>query len=123
MFDNYWRGGGDQVLSSSRFAAIVKAAKNLPGDDQNIILASGSKGKARIVNFYNSPEYALAFGRATIYYNDKGQAVGFYDYYDFDSKPWGSRSTKNKLKTRAVESAGNYHGAVPFQISYGIGKK
>ena len=74
----------------------------------------------KVHNFYNSPEYFLALGRATIYYNQVGTPVGFYDQYNFDPKPWGVRSYTNEVKTRAVNAAGSLHGATPFNIYYGI---
>lgn len=120
IFDNYWRGGGDFSISASRFESIVKASKGLPGTNYPANLTSGRIGTARVISFYQSSEYALALGTSTIFYNNKGQPVGFYDYYDFDSKKWGTRSTSNELKTRAVDAAGSIHGAIPFSISYGI---
>ena len=111
------------TLSESRFSAIVKAAKNLPGTNYNVTLSNGKVGTRRVVDFYGSAEYDKALGRATIYYNNKGRTVGFSDYYDFDPKNWGVRSTGNEIKTRMVYAAGVVYGASPYAISYGIGPK
>ena len=61
-------------------------------------------GTKRVVSSYSSSEYDKAFGNATLYYNSKGNIIGFFDHYDFDSKPCGERSVKNELITRAVET-------------------
>lgn len=125
MFENYWKGEGDVELSGQRFAGILMHIKdNNPeidgGSAVSLKGASGNKypGTKSVVNFYDSPEYSLVFGRATVYSNSKGNVVGFYDHYDFDSKAWGTRSTTNEIKTRAVRYA-SPSTAKPFSIRYG----
>ena len=79
-------------------------------------------GSKRAVSFYSSSEYDKAFGTATLYYNSKGNIIGFFDHYDFDSKPWGERSVKNELITRAVETVSPSE-AKDFKIRYGYSKR
>ena len=76
----------------------------------------------RAINFYSSSEYDKAFGTATLYYNSKGNIIGFFDHYDFDSKPWGERSFINELITRAVETVSPSE-AKDFKIRYGYSKR
>jgi len=76
----------------------------------------------RVVSFYSSPEYDKVFGSATLYYNNQGNIVGFYDLYDFDSKPWGERSIKNEIITRMVNIV-SPSTAKPFSIRYGQSKR
>lgn len=125
MFENYWKGEGDVELSGKRFAGIlmfVKEKNPKIGDPLKVKLNNGdgtfSEGNARVVNFYTSSEYDKVFGSATLYYNKQGNVVGFYDFYDFDSKPWGQRSTKNEIITRAVEMV-SPSIAKAFSIFYG----
>lgn len=129
MFENYWNGSGDVELTGKRFAGIlldIKAGKFPVKDPSPIILknpnGSSSSGTKYNVDFYDNQEYKLVFGRATIYTNNSGNIVGFYDYYDFDSKPFGIRSFKNELKTRAVRYA-SPNKAKPFAIRYGYSNR
>lgn len=108
IFGNYWLGLGDVELTGAQFSGILMYIKNNnpnTSNEQNVTLkgASGKTyfGKSKIVDFYESP-YARLLGRSTLYYNSKGNIVGFYDKYDFDSKPWGTRSLKNEIITRSV---------------------
>jgi len=81
-----------------------------------------NKGTTRVVNFYNSKEYSLVFGRSTLFYNKQGNIVGFHDKYDFDSKSWGTRSTTNEIKTRMVRWA-SPKTAKPYYIRYGSSQR
>ena len=131
LFENYWTGKGDVELSGERFAGILlyvkenapKSSSQTPvtliGAPSGNVVGHGSK---RAVNFYSSSEYDKAFGTATLYYNSKGNIIGFFDHYDFDSKPWGERSFINELITRAVETASPSE-AKDFKIRYGYSKR
>jgi RHS repeat-associated protein len=123
LFTNYWLSGGDVTLSQERFNSIVRSAGVVKGNPKAIILSNGQAGLAKVHTFYNSSEYSLALGSATIYYNQAGTPVGFYDNYNFDSKPWGERSYMNEIKTRGVSAAGSAHEATPFNIYYGLHQK
>ena len=108
IFGNYWLGLGDVELTGAQFAGILMYIKNNnpnTSGEQNITLkgASGKTypGKSKVVDFYGS-SYERLFGRATLYYNQKGNIVGFYDEYNFDPKPLGTRSLKNEIITRGV---------------------
>ena len=131
LFENYWKGNGDVELSGERFAGILLYVKeNAPkSSNQTPVTLIGAPsgnvvghGSKRAVNFYSSSEYDKAFGTATLYYNSKGNIIGFFDHYDFDPKPWGERSYKNELITRAVETASPPE-AKDFKIRYGYSKR
>jgi RHS repeat-associated protein len=67
------------------------------------------------IDFYGSSlDLKLSFGRATIYYKN-GKPYDFYDYYDFDPKPWGTRSYPAEIATRY----GNTLNGSPFHIYLG----
>ncbi|TAM92963.1 MAG: hypothetical protein EPN39_21215 [Chitinophagaceae bacterium] len=130
LFENYWNGKGNLELSGERFAGILmyvkdknpKSSAPVPVNFLNSkgeIITSGSK---KAVSFYSSPEYDKAFGTATLYYNSKGNIIGFYDKYDFDSKPWGERSTKNEIITRSVEMF-SPDKARDFDIDFGYSNR
>ncbi len=121
LFENYWTGGGDMTLSADRFNAIANAAKRLQREYYFVTLSNGQSGVKAITDFYGNEEYSPAFGRATLYYNQRGQAVGFSDVYNFDPKAWGVRPKSAEIKTRMVNAAGVVYGAQPFNITYGIG--
>ena len=134
LFENFWIGKGDIILNRERFADIVSEAENSLGANETkgnqITLANDQPGISKVVNFYSSPEYSLAFGRATLYYDIGGNAVGFSDYYNFDPKPEGVRSKDAEKKIRmvnfAAELARRFRKGRPpkaFNISYGIEPK
>lgn len=114
------------TLTSDQFIKITNAGLGHNGgsvtSSRAITLSNGQSGVAKVINYYNTP-YALGLGRATVYYDDAGWPVGFMDTYDFNSLPWGTRSTGAEIKTRAVNAAGSLNGAKPFTISFGIGPK
>ena len=131
LFENYWKGNGDVELSGERFAGILLYVKeNAPkSSNQTPVTLIGAPsgnvvghGSKRAVNFYSSSEYDKAFGTATLYYNSKGNIIGFFDHYDFDPKPWGERSYRNELITRAIETASPSE-AKDFKIRYGYSKR
>lgn len=120
MFEHYWIGGGTYTLSLQRFIAIVTwagkaGAENLPELRTKF---NGQDAIARNVSFYASPEYSLAFGTATIYYDLNNDPIGFYDVYNFDAKDWGTRSFSNEVKTRMVLGASVFSNAIPFIIKF-----
>lgn len=113
LFENYWNGGGDIELTDERFAGILlyvkkNATQESEGSRVNIVSQNGNiidVGSQKLFDFYSSSEYDKAFGKATLFYNSKGNVIGFYDCYDFDSKSWGERSYKNEIITRSVSYA------------------
>lgn len=130
MFENYWNGDGDVELSGERFAGILMYLKennpkasdpisvNFKGSDSGII-GTGSK---KAISFYLSSEYDKVFGTSTLYYNSKGNIIGFYDKYDFDFKPWGERSAKNEVITIAFETF-SPKTANDFKIRFGYSNR
>lgn len=71
------------------------------------------------IDFYDSGfDLKYSFGKASVKFYSKGlytRLLGFHDRYDFDSKPWGTRSMSAELITRGYNSAVN---GTPFEIYY-----
>ena len=129
LFTIYWTGKGDVELSSQQFAGILMYLKenNIPSHAGEKIVLKGTSGtlydgSKYNVNFYGSDIYANAFGRATIYTNEHNNIVGFYDKYDFNSQPFGTRSLKNEIKTRVVRIL-SPSSAYDFSIRYGYSNR
>ncbi|UII27582.1 hypothetical protein LVD15_03915 [Fulvivirga maritima] len=125
LFERYWLGRGDAVMSKERFLDIwndiyQSDPKSFTSKGKKIEMSDGSIVFAKVVNFYRSQEYATAFGRATVFFDVANLPIGFYDEYDFDPKDFGIRSYENELKTRAVNEAGKLYGVSSFRIYYGI---
>ena len=113
LFTNFWNGEGDITLTGSQFAGIlmyIKESNQSPTE---------SDSKSKLINFYDSQEYSLAFGSATVTLDGKQRITGFKDIYDFDPKKLGQRALKNEIKTRAVAAASNIIGnGKKFKVSY-----
>jgi hypothetical protein len=67
-----------------------------------------------VINFYGT-KYENALGRATVYYNADGEAIGFRDVVDFESRSWGERPAMGEIKTRMVDWS---LGGNPFEVNY-----
>ncbi|WP_128331103.1 hypothetical protein [Apibacter sp. HY039] len=71
------------------------------------------------INFYDSGfDLANSFGRATITYREINGKIlfrSFYDKYDFDPKPWGTRTVFNEIKTRTYNI---YSSGKAFEIKF-----
>jgi hypothetical protein len=78
------------------------------------VLYGGTPATAHVVNFYGT-KYENALGRATLYYNQEGVAIGFEDRVDFESREWGIRPIDGEIKTRLVDWA---LSGTPFQVYY-----
>ena len=75
--------------------------------------------KSKLIIFYGSQEYSLAFGSATVTLDGKQRITGFKDTYDFDPKKLGQRALINEIQTRAVAAASNIIGnGKNFKVSY-----
>lgn len=119
-FDQYWLSIGDKTLSASEFSEIVAAAETLTITSTQTVEIGGKVYTSKQVSFYGNESYDQALGTATIIY--KGSvAKGFRDYYNFDQKPWGTRSFKSEFQTRLVGGAGSSSGAKPYKMCYGVG--
>lgn len=72
-----------------------------------------------LIDFYDSNrDLKFSFGRATVSFIDRyGEVIftDFYDEYNFDPKPWGTRTFINEVITRSydIDSSGR-----PFRIIY-----
>lgn len=113
LFTNFWNGEGNITLTGSQFAGIlmyIKESNQSPTE---------SDSKSKLINFYDSQEYSLAFGSATVTLDGKQRITGFKDTYDFDPKKLGQRALKNEIQTRAVAAASNIIGnGKKFKVSY-----
>ncbi len=108
--------GTDIRLNRKEFDFLISRGKiNWKASKYN----ESTKTFSTIIDFYNSDtDLKLSFGRATVYYidnNGKATFTGFYDVYDFDPKPWGNRSFKNEVITRAYNV---YSSGKGFEINY-----
>ena len=122
LFDNYWQGSGQPVqLSDARFRNIADYASTL--QPMKVTHVSGPNGQAleaHLYDLYGSPDYARSLGRSTLFYDEAGKPVGFYDNYDFDPAPFGQkRKFLPEMETRAMNVLGSMHGAQDFPIYYG----
>lgn len=123
LFINYISGFGNMQLAVSDFQKVKNYATqnvdliNYPGF--TIQLNDGNTGKALIISFYKFSRFNHAFGTATIYIDDNNKIVGFLDYYDFDSRPFGERSYVSEIITRSIKLF-SPRKAKPFKITYGL---
>jgi len=119
MFERYWMALGDMTLTPTQFSEIValaeaQGAANIKGTE---VQFNGQKATAKVVSFYGTA-HENSLGRATLYYDKSGKAIGFHDNFNFDSKDWGSRSFSSEIKTRLVNLDGKVFGAKPFKIKF-----
>jgi len=102
--NHYENGNGtDYHLSKERLYDIYNKAVINGSFEWNKAKSMGNNIYQVPTNLYKT-DYALSFGRATMYiYNDfsgKIYPTGFYDTWDLDPKPWGTRSIPAELITR-----------------------
>ncbi len=121
-FDHYWLGKGSKVLQADEFSDIVKTPGAQPLTEPYEVIIKGRKVLAQKVNYYKDKEYRYALGVATVYLDPETRdPVGFFDNYNFDSRPWGTRSWKAEMSTRSVDLAGGLSGAKDYNVCYGVG--
>lgn len=120
MFDNYWQGDGQGVqLSGPRFKDIADYAATLkPEKISHVTGPNGEPLEARLYSLYGSPDYSRSLGSSTLYYDQTGKPVGFYDNYNFDPST-GKRTGLAELETRVMHQLGPQQGARDFPIYYG----
>lgn len=124
LFDNYWQGGGQGMqLNGPRFKDIADHASALkPMRVSQVTGPDGGILEARSYSFYGLPDYKRSLGRATLFYDQSGKPVGFYDDYDLDpSTPHHprDRSRVAEAETRIMNALGRLHGAHGFPVYYG----
>ena len=73
------------------------------------------KGLYQVTVDTKGTSYYYAVGLATLYYNSTG-FVGYSDWWNFDAKPWGTRSFLGEVATRY----GSTLWGQPFMVLYGI---
>ncbi|MBO4306723.1 MAG: hypothetical protein J5848_00220 [Bacteroidales bacterium] len=113
LFANFWNGEGDITLTGSQFAGILMYIKE---SNQSPTVFDC---KSKVINFYGSQVYSLAFGNATVTIDSKQRITGFNDIYDFDPKKLGQRTLINEIITRAVAAASNIMGnGKGYKVSY-----
>ena len=111
---HYNEGTGDDFKINSReLDYIAKKGKiGVMGNIDNGIF------RAPIDLYGSGLDLALSFGNASIFYDTNGNVIDFYDYYDFDPKPWGEeRSIPNEIITRGYNLFGS---GTPFHIYHKI---
>jgi RHS repeat-associated protein len=107
--------GDDFFITQKEFKWLISKGKI----NHNEFIRVGDNRYEASIDFYDSDkDLALSFGRATVSYTSiNGKIVydGFYDKYDFDSKPWGVRTYKNEIITRLYNGISN---GKSFEIFY-----
>ncbi len=102
---HYTKGTGeDFFISKSEFKYILNKGKI---DYENAVLGSDNYYITTINLYGTTNDLEYSFGRATVKYRmSDGKHIygGFYDKYDFDSKPWGVRSNSAEIITRSYNS-------------------
>lgn len=122
MFDNYVQGEGDQDLDPNRFQDIVNTASKLQQPQSTVVTGpNGEQLQRRVYNFSASPDYKLSLGSASLFYDQDGKPVGFYDDYNFDPAI-NKRSWLHEAETRTMHAMHPLlpAQAKPFQIRYGM---
>ncbi|MBL7727584.1 MAG: hypothetical protein JNM68_07865 [Dinghuibacter sp.] len=123
LFARYWTGQGDYELSDTEITVIAQEITRLGNagctDSSYVRTADSVVLQRKLINFYLSGELSNAFGYGTVYLN-RNELAGFYDNYDFNPKPWGTRPFKHELKTRMMHIIGKLKGARTFNVYYGI---
>jgi hypothetical protein len=122
LFTHYWTGNGDYQLSDEELVSIASEINRLGSgcctDSSYIRVNDSAQVQKKTINFYLSKELAHALGYCTVYF--KGNMLTtFFDDYDFNPKPWGTRPFLHEVKTRFMHFAGKLRGAKPFAIVHG----
>jgi hypothetical protein len=118
LFEHYWLGRGTNVeLTEEQFGRVVDVVSGLPQPDVEAV-SLGDQTLLRKQFGFPPGEFDAAFGTGSVFYNQEGRAVGFYDGYNFDIRWRGSLGpTAKVIGVRAgCAVAGN---CVPFDITYG----
>lgn len=119
LFEAYWLAQGDLQLSQAEFEQITGSLEGPPVLESYQIGTANGMYVAHKFDFYNNPRYDAGLGSAWVIFDSSGRAVGLYDRYDFNAKPWGVRSASAEVQTRGVNALGRFFGAAPYQITYG----
>jgi hypothetical protein len=119
LFERYWLAEGDLQLPQAEFDQIAAGLGGLPILESYQIGTANGLYFAHKFDFYSNPRYDAGLGSAWVIFDSSGRAVGLYDRYDFNPKPWGVRSVSAEMKTRGVNFSGRLAGAAPYQITYG----
>jgi hypothetical protein len=109
--------GGDYFITKNEFNAFLNTMKQ-SGELDRIrnkgIPVPNVEGLYQVtVNTYGT-KYENAVGLGTLHYNQTG-IIGFSDWWNFDPKPWGTRSIPGEALTRFGHSL----DGDPFYVIYG----
>ncbi|MGH7429942.1 MAG: hypothetical protein ACREJ4_16525, partial [Candidatus Methylomirabilaceae bacterium] len=118
LFEHYWLGRGTDVeLTEEQFARVVDVVSGLPQGDAEAV-PFGDRTLLRRQFGFPPGEFDAAFGTGSVFYNQEGRAVGFFDRYNFDVRWRGSLGPTGKVigVRAACAVAGN---CVPFDITHG----
>ncbi|HEY8783999.1 MAG TPA: DUF6443 domain-containing protein [Mucilaginibacter sp.] len=119
LLGHYLKGvGTDYILSKNEFNAFLKAMQKAGRLDKirnKGVPVPNMPGLYEVVISTYGTSYERAVGGAVLYYNDAG-FVGYSDWWNFNSEPWGKRSPSGEALTRF----GNSLPGIPFYVIYGI---
>lgn len=121
-FAHWWAGTGSTLnLSDTNWSGIKTAAEDLRNTNtyKGDTIINNTTYQIHQINFYNNETYGFALGVSTMYFIGS-TAHGLYDYYDFDSKPWGVREILTEAEIRFVAQLGKKQGAKDYIIYYGV---
>lgn len=118
LFEHYWLGRGTNVeLTEAQFGRAVDVVSGLAQPDAEAV-SLGDQTLLRRQFGFPPGEFDAAFGTGSVFYNQEGRAVGFYDGYNFDIRWRGSLGlTGTVIGVRVgCAVAGN---CAAFDITYG----
>jgi hypothetical protein len=118
LFEHYWLGHGTKVeLTEDQFGRVIDVVSGLPQPDAEAVSLGGQTLLRRQFDFPPG-EFDAAFGTGSVFYNQDGVAVGFFDRYNFDIRWRGSlRPTGRVIGVRAACAV--VANCVPFDITHG----
>jgi len=119
LFEKYWLGQkGNIELTADQFKKVTDYVSSINSTSVLTVNSTNQTLIRKQFNFGRNPEFDYAFGTASVFYDISGNAVGFYDDYNFDIK-WRGPSL-NAVIPLIVRSACLIGGRCsPFEITYG----
>ena len=106
LFEKYWLGEkGDMELPADEFEQVKDDVSMRSALTTDVVKWNEQTLIRKQFSFASNQKFDAAFGTASVFYNTSGQAVGFYDKYNFDVKwtSWADWWSGRNLKTLGVQ--------------------